>query len=86
MDRLRSGDGRTLQSRNAPFKNDGARSLLVQLSIGGDVMKRSWIEYREQWDRSSPMAFWVHLPTDGKEWLDATDFEPPGTLFGRRSG
>lgn len=46
-------------------------------AVGGDVMKRRWIEYREQWDRSSPMAFWVHVPTDGKEWLDATDFEPP---------
>ena len=40
-------------------------------------MKRRWIEYRERWDRMSPMAFWVHLPTDSKPWFDATEFDPP---------
>jgi hypothetical protein len=40
-------------------------------------MKRRWIEYREEWYRSSPMAFWVHLPADGRSWLEAKEFKPP---------
>ena len=40
-------------------------------------MKQRWIEYRQEWWMNSPMAFWVHLPTDGKPWYDATEFDPP---------
>lgn len=39
-------------------------------------MKRYWIEYTPQW-RPGPMSFWVHIHTNGRNWYQATTFEPP---------
>lgn len=39
-------------------------------------MKKSWIDYTEDW-MVSPMAFWVHKQVDNKPWYKSEKFNPP---------
>ncbi|MDQ3904101.1 MAG: hypothetical protein M3300_01295 [Actinomycetota bacterium] len=39
-------------------------------------MKRYWIEYTPT-RTTSPMTYWVHVPTDGRPWYQAAMFAPP---------
>jgi hypothetical protein len=49
----------------------------MALNGTGYDVKQRWIEYREEWWKRSPMAFWVHLPVDRKRWIDAAELDPP---------
>lgn len=36
-----------------------------------------WFEYTSDW-RHAPMAYWVHVPLDAKDWRDeSAKFQPP---------
>jgi len=38
---------------------------------------KHWFEYTSDW-RHAPMAYWVHIPQDGKDWRDeSAEFLPP---------
>lgn len=37
---------------------------------------RYWIEFTDDW-RRAPIAFWAHIPADGKHWYAAQQFIPP---------
>jgi hypothetical protein len=39
-------------------------------------MKKHWITYSPT-QQFGPMAFWVHIETDGKSWYGADTFDPP---------
>ncbi|MGY3265523.1 hypothetical protein [Lysobacter sp. HA35] len=38
-------------------------------------LPRHWIEYTADW-RDAPMAYWVHIETEGEDWRSASEYLP----------
>lgn len=46
---------------------------------------RHWIEYIADW-RASPMAYWIHVESEGAQWRDAPGYVPPAPSAARNLG
>lgn len=46
---------------------------------------RNWIEHTPDW-RTEPMAYWVHVESDGNAWRVAASYDPPAPDAEGRNG